>query len=125
MMVQPSFAYFGGKSAYGECGKQVVKKPDCSKKKTATAACSGKKAARPSCSKGKCNKPSDPSGKDECSSQGCNPSIGCSSGNFYVFHHFQITLHSWVMQTQKALVTDDNRVVKSMSDCWHPPELNS
>jgi hypothetical protein len=122
VMVQPAFAYFGGKSAYGKCANSIEEQSTCSKKKPATSACSKKKAEKPACSSKKCNKPSGSEDKDNCKSNGCNPSLGCSSGNFYVHHHYQISMPSWFEQKQKTSLINDNRIVKNMSECFHPPE---
>ena len=122
VLVQPAFAYFGGKSAYGKCSKAVTPKPACTKSKTVSSTCSKKKEIKTDCSTKKCNKPSKSQEKDNCGSEGCNPTLGCSSGNFYVHNHYQITLPSWFAQRQKVFVTNDNRIVKNMSECWHPPK---
>lgn len=121
-MVQPAFAYFGGKSAYGKCATVTEEKSSCSKSKSAGGHCSKKKVQKPACSKKKCNKPSDSQDKDKCNSNGCNPTLGCSSGNFYVHTHQQILLPNWFEQKQKNSLINDNRIVKNMSECFHPPE---
>lgn len=115
LMVQPAFAYFGGKSAYEKCSKPVTEKPACSKKKPVETGCASSK----------CNKPFKPEGKDNCKSDGCNPTLGCSSGNFYVHDHHHITLPSWFEQRQKTALINDNRISKNMNECWHPPEIIS
>ncbi len=122
LLVQPAFAYFGAKPAYGDCPEPVTSKPTCSKSKPARSTCSENKVATPICSKKKCNKPSKSQDKNNCMTDGCNPTLGCSSGNFYIHYHSQISLPLLFAQKQKLIVTDDNRIMKCMSECWHPPE---
>ncbi|MBL7725045.1 MAG: hypothetical protein JNK27_12905 [Chitinophagaceae bacterium] len=120
VLFQPAFAHFGGNPAYETCEKPVVKKSACSKSKTAVY--SKKKAGSTGCAKGKCNKPSTPPDNGGCRSNGCNPSVGCSSGNFFIHHYSQFSLASFTVQHQKPVITNDNRIIKIMSECWHPPE---
>ncbi len=81
-----------------------------------------KKTASSPCSKKKCSKNSESGNKGSCGNEGCNPSLGCSSGNFYVQSYYQITLTVFTSQIQKLFVKNDDRLVKSLSECWHPPE---
>ena len=105
LMVQPAFSYFGGKAAYraSVCTKEKPVKSDCSKKKS-------------------CDKPDESKEDNKCRTDGCNPTLGCPSGNFYVHHHHQISIPSLFLQKLKLLVSDDNRIIKNLSECWHPPE---
>ena len=121
-MVQPAFALFGGQSGYGTCSKTITTKPACSKGKTAAPTCTKMKASGTACSKHKCNKPSKSDDKGSCNNNGCNPSLGCCSGNFFVHQHSTISLNSWFVQRQMLIVTDDNRISKNLSECFHPPE---
>lgn len=121
VMFQPAFAYFGGKPAYGECSRPVPEKQGCAKQKSKTS-CTKKKAAKTSCSKKKCGKPAEMPGSNDCRSGGCNPSLGCASGNFFIHHYEQVSLLSWEAPGQKMTVTDDNRIMKNRSECFHPPE---
>ena len=120
LIVQPSFAYFGGKSAYGKCDKAAATKSPCSKSRSATSGCSKKNTANKPCPKKSDNKSSNSEGN--CKSEGCNPTLGCSSGNFYVHHYAQISLPARSGQKQQSLVVNDNRIVRNMRECWHPPE---
>ena len=122
VMVQPAFAYFGGKSAYGKCTKAVSSKATCSKSKPATSTCSKKKPVKPDCSGKKCNKAAKTQDKDDCRTEGCNPTLGCSSGNFFAHYHSQLSFEEWFEQKQKLIVANDNRIINNMSECWHPPE---
>jgi hypothetical protein len=122
VMVQPAFAWFGGKSGYRTCSKAPVKNQGCPKTSATTSTCSKKKVTTTDCSTKKCNKPSKSQDKNNCKTEGCNPTLGCSSGNFYVHYHDQISLPSWFVLKQLAVVTDDNRIIKNMSECWHPPK---
>jgi hypothetical protein len=121
-LVQPAFALFGGKSGYGTCSKIETAKPACTKTKAAGSLCTKKKPNNPVCSKSKCNKPANSDDKDNCNSNDCNPSLGCSAGNFYVHHHAGLSLISWFIPRQMIIVTDDNRIAKNLSECFHPPE---
>jgi hypothetical protein len=120
VVVQPAFALFGGESAYGKCSKMTVAKTGCSKMKTSST-CSMKKKS--GCSKKKCNKQSSPCDKSGCNSNGCNPSIGCSSGNFFVHHNYSISFLALIAGKQLIAIKDDNRISKSLSECFHPPEV--
>jgi hypothetical protein len=123
VLVQPAFAYFGGKSAYGNCSKKTLLKSTCSKtKKTTGSTCTKKKLTSSCSSKKKCNKPADSKEDKGCNSNSCNPSIGCTSGNLYIHQHSQILFALSIAQRQKAILVDDNRISESLSECWHPPE---
>jgi hypothetical protein len=123
VLVQPAFAYFGGKSAYGNCSKVVSSKTSCSKtKKSPSTGCTKKKVTSSCSSKKKCNKSSDSKEEKGCNSNTCNPSIGCTSGNLYIHQHSQILFALSIAQRQKAILVDDNRILESLSECWHPPE---
>lgn len=122
VMVQPAFAYFGGKSAYGKCSEALTQKQGCPNKVRAASSCSKRQIVQTGCNNKKCKKAPEPTGKDNCRSEGCNPSLGCSSGNFYIHLQDQILLASWIEQKQMAIVKDDKRIIRSMSECWHPPE---
>ncbi len=121
-MVQPAFAYFGGKTAYGTCSKSASTKAACSQNEVASSSCKKNKPVNTGCSKKKCNKSSKSQNKDGCNRDGCNPTLGCSSGNFFVHHHNNISLLSWLAQKQKAILIDDNRISKNLSECWRPPK---
>ena len=122
MLLQPSFVYFGGSAAYGECSKPVDTMTGYTTEKNASPACSEKLISPPSCSGDHCDNDTDTSGKDDCKRQGCNPTLGCTSGNFYVHHYDSLFLPSWLAQKQEKFVSDDKRVVRNTSECWHPPE---
>lgn len=121
LMVQPSFALFGGKPAYGTCSKPEPK-PASVKKKATEPGCKKKITVESGCSKKKCKGPAKPEKKNNCSTDGCNPTLGCSSGNFYIHQHFQISFATYFAVKQKAIVIDDNRIASNLSECWHPPE---
>ncbi len=121
VMFQPAFAIFGGRSAYGNCTEIVVPKSGCSKPTSTNSDCSKKKINSADCTKKQCPSPTPAKGKD-CGEKRCNPSLGCSLGNFYVHAHHQVLVPSWHSQKIKLIVTNDNRIAKSLSECWHPPE---
>jgi len=120
VLFQPAFARFGGNPVYETCEKPVAKKSACTKSET--VGCSGEKRNNTGCTKGKCNKPLASDDNAGCRSNGCNPSAGCSSGNFFIHHHSQFLLTSFKVQHEKPAITNDNRIIKVMSECWHPPE---
>jgi hypothetical protein len=121
-MVQPAFAIVGGKSGYAGGNKCSTAKPACSKSKSDGSICTKKKQDPPACSKSKCRKPISSDKKDNCDTNGCNPSLGCCSGNFYVHHHSILSFSSWFIPRQLVIVTDDNRISKNLSECFRPPE---
>jgi hypothetical protein len=123
LIVQPTFAYFGGKPAYGTCTKADESTLLPAKSQTSGSTCSKKKkVAATDCSKKKCNKPGKSESKNNCNTDGCNPTLGCSAGNFFIHHYSVISITSWFAQKQKVMVLNDNRILKNMSDCWRPPK---
>jgi hypothetical protein len=124
VLIQPAFSWAGGKSAYGSCTKSGTTEVACSKTKSKSgdSSCLPKNSSKKPCSKKKPVTPPKSQEKDNCKSDGCNPTLGCISGNFYVHYHSNILLPSWFAQNQKPVLIDDNRIFKNMNECWHPPE---
>ena len=113
LMVQPLFAHFGGKPAYAACEPPKIEKP---------GSCSKKKSTKPSC-KISCKKQDTPEEKKDCRPAGnCNPTLGCSLGNFFAHQYSQIQLLSFDPQRPKMALVNDNRVIRNGKECWHPPE---
>jgi hypothetical protein len=61
--------------------------------------------------------------KNGCAKNQCNPLMSCSSGNFYIVEGFYLGNSPAGIKAKKDLSTDDNRILSSFSECWHPPEL--
>lgn len=117
LLVQPGFANMGGKPAYGSCSKAETNQSSCSSKENTDTRCK-KQLAEPVAAKKKCNSPE----KKNCSKEACNPTLGCSSGNFFIHQHHQISIVSLIALMQKGFVQDDNRISDNLRECWHPPE---
>ena len=87
------------------------------------SSCSKKQEATSSCCESKCNNPGEKKDKDDCQNNRCNPLMSCPTGNFYLFGHSPISIMPFATTREKALLINDNRIVKQMTDCWHPPEI--
>ncbi len=59
----------------------------------------------------------------DCARNKCNPLMSCSSGNFYIVEGFFLAYVPGNTKAIKILSSNDNRVLSSFSECWHPPEL--
>ena len=103
LLVEPLLANFNVKSAYSECSKKQTKKSSCSKSKS--------------------SKPENKEEKNDCENNRCNPLMSCPTGNFYFFGQLQLTLTPITLVKQKAILINDNRILKHLSECWHPPEI--
>ena len=112
LMVQPAFTNFTGKAASSTCTRDKPVKETCQKKEP----------TKTSCTKTKCSKPTSKSNK-KCSTEHCNPLLGCPSGNFYVHNYFLISLSSFILLKQKPILVNDNRISKQLTECFHPPEI--
>lgn len=62
--------------------------------------------------------------KNGCATNQCNPFMSCSSGNFYIVEGFFIDNAPLIGKAAKLVSINDNRILSSVSECWHPPELN-
>jgi hypothetical protein len=75
------------------------------------------------CSKNICHKSKKQDKKSEdCGTNGCNPFMACSMGNFYFSEK---PLSFFVIPTsvkQKFVVSNDNRLSEIIYDFWQPPE---
>src|SRR5687768_12842772 len=105
LIVQPGFIHFGGKAAYGACS--MVKAKESTKK---------------SCAKSKCSKPKPVEKKKKCGADHCNPFLGCAAGNFYVHNYWIISIDLPMILKRQVSPTDDKRLEKQLTECWHPPE---
>lgn len=113
LIIQPVFAYIGGTPAYDACTPRNPGKAGCAKKTPPVT-----------CSKIKCSSSKEQK-KEDCPPKKCNPSLGCTSGNFYIFQYAVISVIILPASKQKICLFDDNRVSKHLTECWHPPESDS
>ena len=68
------------------------------------------------------------SGKDEkknlpCDNNGCNPFMPCSIGNFYIVERLHFLSAPVNQPGKNNILLNDNRTAKSLSECWHPPQI--
>jgi hypothetical protein len=74
--------------------------------------------------KAKCEKSKGPGEKEKgCENNRCNPFMSCTTGNFYVVESFYTNNSLFAIERIKPFLTDDNRLLTRLSECWHPPEL--
>ena len=85
--------------------------------------CSKKQEVQSSCSKSKCDTQKDNEEENDCEDNKCNPIMSCPTGNFYLFGHPQLSIEPFILAKQKAILVNDNRIIKSLDECWHPPEI--
>lgn len=90
--------------------------------KTPYSSCSKKQEVQSSCSKSKCDKSKDKEEKDDCENNRCNPLMSCPTGNFYLFGHPHLVIAPFILSKQKTILINDNRILKCLAECWHPPE---
>ena len=100
LIMQPLLAGFGLPEAYTVC------KPATEEEESCSSSCSSEA----------------PPEEDDCERPGCNPLLGCSSGNFYIHDYATISLTTLLIPKKKLFVTDDNRLLEQLNECWHPPE---
>lgn len=90
---------------------------------TPYSSCSKKQEVKPSCSKTKCDKPADKEDENDCENNRCNPLMSCPTGNFYLFSHSYLSIEPFILSKQKTALINDNRILKQLNECWHPPEM--
>jgi len=91
--------------------------------KTPYSSCSKKQKVQSSCSKSKGDKSTDKETKDDCENNRCNPLMSCPTGNFYLSGLPHLAITPFILLKQKTILINDNRIVKHLSECWHPPEI--
>ena len=91
--------------------------------KTVYSSCTKKIKTKSSCSKSKCEKPVKKNEKDDCENNKCNPLMSCPTGNFYFFGYSALAIDAFIPAKQKIVLVNDNRLLKYMAECWHPPEI--
>jgi hypothetical protein len=90
---------------------------------TAKSSCSKNKVAQSSCSMSKCKKSRPSKDKNDCEKNRCNPLMACPTGNFYLSGHSHLSISPLLISRQKTILVNDNRILKRLSECWHPPEI--
>jgi hypothetical protein len=89
---------------------------------TMYSACSVKQKTKSSDCKSACEKPGQEE-EDDCEDKGCNPLMSCPTGNFYFFGYTALSIDAFIAAKQKTVLVNDNRIMKYMAECWHPPEI--
>lgn len=92
-------------------------------KKTSYSSCSEKQKLRSSCSTSKCNKPKADENNNNCENNRCSPLMSCPTGNFYLFDHQHFSIAPVIPPKTRAVLINDNRVFKHLTECWHPPRI--
>ena len=87
------------------------------------SSCSKKEKVQSSCSKSKCDTQKDNEEENDCEDNPCNPLMSCPTGNFYLFGLSQLSIAPFMLSKQEAILINDNRIQKQLSECWHPPEI--
>lgn len=78
------------------------------------------------CTKSKCSKQEPTNEKKENAPNGCNPFVPCAMGVCcYVVENVDAHINISFVQKQKLPVFNDNTLLYSLSECWHPPEVLS
>ncbi|HET9746005.1 MAG TPA: hypothetical protein VFP97_09840, partial [Chitinophagaceae bacterium] len=58
-----------------------------------------------------------------CENNRCNPLMSCPTGNFYLFNISSLSIELFILSKQKTVLINDNRILKHLAECWHPPEI--
>ena len=74
------------------------------------------------CSEDKCIPGSGEKSQNDCNSDGCNPFMACSMGNFFLVERIIASPFFSYAAKQKIIAVNDNRLSDKISECWHPPE---
>jgi hypothetical protein len=73
-------------------------------------------------SKPNCGENKEPGQDSGCENDRCNPFMSCTTGNFYVIESFFSNNTLFSKENVKPFLSDDNRLLTRLSECWHPPE---
>ena len=103
LMIQPLLIGFGMPPAYETCSVEE----DLSECGSQTS----------------CNRRVPCESENEDDTKGCNPLLGCTSGNFYVHSYSTVSLNPLLISKAETIVVNDNRLQTQLNECWHPPEL--
>lgn len=90
---------------------------------TPYSSCSKKEKPQTSGCRSTCDKPVDNEDEKDCENNRCNPLMSCPTGNFYLFSQQHISIAALYLSKEKKALINDNRIVKQMAECWHPPEI--
>lgn len=102
LLIEPASANLNIKTNYSSCAK--AEKPKSS-------GCQSS-----------CSKPAEQE-EEDCEGNRCNPLMSCPTGNFYIFSQPQLSIAALNISKEKKDLINDNRIVKQMNECWHPPEI--
>ena len=87
------------------------------------SACKKSEPTETSCCKSSCSKPAEKEDENDCEGNRCNPLMSCPTGNFYLFSHPNVSIEAFKPSKEKQALINDNRIIKQMAECWHPPEI--
>jgi len=90
---------------------------------TPYSSCSKKEKPKTSCCKSKCERPADNEDENDCEGNRCNPLMSCPTGNFYLFGQSWLAAAPFILSKEKKILINDNRIIKHLAECWHPPEI--
>jgi hypothetical protein len=90
---------------------------------TPYSSCSKKPKAESSSCVSSCSNPAENEEENDCEDNRCNPLMSCPTGNFYLFIQPSLSIPAINISTGKKSLINDNRIVKQMNECWHPPEI--
>jgi hypothetical protein len=103
LLIEPISANFSIESPYSSCTK--------------------KQEVQSSCCKSSCDKPNEDNNENDCENNRCNPLMSCPTGNFYLFGQSYFAVAPFILSKQKKILINDNRIIKHLAECWHPPEI--
>lgn len=89
---------------------------------TPYSSCSKTQKPKSSSCKSSCDAPVETEDENECEGR-CNPLMSCPTGNFYISSQSHLSIAPLNISKEKRSLINDNRIVKQMGDCWHPPEI--
>ena len=75
------------------------------------------------CSEKCCKKKEDK--KENSKNKDCNPLMNCRfCALFIVSKSYQVEINP-INTREKILIINDNRIIKNLSECWHPPKFTA
>lgn len=101
--MEPVSANFNINSSYSGCGKTENSEP---------AGCMSS-----------CSNPVEQEDENDCEGNRCNPLMSCPTGNFYMLTTTILSIAPLNISKEKKDLINDNRIVKQLNECWHPPEI--
>lgn len=87
------------------------------------SSCAGEQETGSSCCSSSCELPAEEEEEEDCTNNRCNPLMSCPTGNFYLSGHSALSIDPYTITKTKAVLVNDNRIVKQHAECWHPPEI--